>query len=126
MILWLSEQCLYPEIYSTFTEPPRGVVDAVAAPLESAVEPVRIHCGQDVEVGRLEDLSVELEDVLDQVDEELAAHGLVAVHVGHHLHHRPQELVLALKRWEMQTRNLNCIELVTDMRRHKWERKLLY
>ena len=126
MILWLFKQCLYPEIYSTFTKPPSGVGDAVAAPLETAVEPVRVHGRQDVEVGRLEDLSVKPEDVLGHVYEELAAHGLVAVHVGHHLHHRPQELVLALKRWEMQTRNLNCIELVTDMRRHKWERKLLY
>ena len=96
-----------PEIYSTFTKPPSGVVDAVAAPLEGAVEPVRVHGGQDVEVGRLEDLSVKTEDVLGQVDEDLAAHGLVAVHVGHHLHHRPQELDLALKRREITTRNLS-------------------
>ena len=39
---------------------------------------------------------LEVEDVLGEVDEELTTDGLVAVHVGHHLHHRTQQLGLAL------------------------------
>ena len=92
------------DINSTFTKPSSRVRDSIAAPLESALKPVGVHGRQDVEVGRLEDLSLEPEDVLGQVDEELAADGLVAVHVGHHLHHRTQKLFFALKRWKCSKR----------------------
>ena len=43
---------------NTFAEPASGVVDAVAAPLPCALEPVWVHGGQDVEVGRGEDAVV--------------------------------------------------------------------